>query len=682
MKKQTHFIFLMLLCFQLLSIIKVLAAGAPTLYMLHVQDNGDGLLQWSNPADMSDFKQYNIYRSDDNGNSFVFVSAITSDIVTGQVDIVNPSDYQYCYYVEFQSITDQKYRSDTLCEMNLALSYATGVVHLEWNSPTSPPLPSYRYEIYRKFTWDNYTLLGRIAQTQFNDTITVCDREVKYFVQLQLSSQFESNRSPVKSGIFKDVTPPVMPVLDSITVNYSTRKTELGWQPSSSPDVNGYIIYWNASTTGGYDFRELDTVYGVTHWIDNVHDAATKVYQYKIAAMDSCGNPSPATLYQNTILLAHTIDECEKSATFSWNSYQNMTGNVASYKIYVSENSGNLFLAGTIASTQTTFTLRNLNNHSNYRVIVRAVNSSGQITAASASDEFLFEVEETPYSAYISLVTVEENKYIRIKVLTNGNSYPFSKLNLYKSLQPDYGFTLFQTVNYQSGNPNFQFEDHDVDVQKNIYYYKAEIIGECENGGIFSNISHNILLTGEASASKINHLDAPSYESWQDGVMNYLIYRKMQMDTAFENIGSVPPSFMISFEDDVTDLFSFGSDFLYYMVAIPSVDDPARLEESMSNTILLKQMPTTYLPNAFCPNPASPNKVFMPINAFVDANSYLFVIYNRWGQVVFSTSNPYQGWDGTYKGQECPSGVYSYRLKYRYPDGAVYENSGSVTLLR
>lgn len=90
-----------------------------------------------------------------------------------------------------------------------------------------------------------------------------------------------------------------------------------------------------------------------------------------------------------------------------------------------------------------------------------------------------------------------------------------------------------------------------------------------------------------------------------------------------------------------------------------------------------------YTPNAFTPNGDGINDVFHPIGNVIDLESYDFNIYDRWGQVIFRSNDPYEGWDGTSGGKELPNGVYVFRT---FMVDAIlqerYEVFGHVTLFR
>jgi gliding motility-associated-like protein len=58
------------------------------------------------------------------------------------------------------------------------------------------------------------------------------------------------------------------------------------------------------------------------------------------------------------------------------------------------------------------------------------------------------------------------------------------------------------------------------------------------------------------------------------------------------------------------------------------------------------------------------------------------MVFNRWGELIFSTADPAEKWDGTYNGVVSQDGVYVYRVGYTLPYQKHKEVIGSVTLLR
>lgn len=87
------------------------------------------------------------------------------------------------------------------------------------------------------------------------------------------------------------------------------------------------------------------------------------------------------------------------------------------------------------------------------------------------------------------------------------------------------------------------------------------------------------------------------------------------------------------------------------------------------------------MPNVFSPNSDGENDRFRPIlfEGVIDAE---LIIYNRWGNEVFRTTNVKRGWDGTYNGNACSAGTYFWIVRYVPIKGQAQDLKGTVTLLR
>jgi gliding motility-associated-like protein len=89
-------------------------------------------------------------------------------------------------------------------------------------------------------------------------------------------------------------------------------------------------------------------------------------------------------------------------------------------------------------------------------------------------------------------------------------------------------------------------------------------------------------------------------------------------------------------------------------------------------------------PNAFTPNGDGMNDRFMP--HLVNIDEYDFFVYNRWGQLLFSstgnTGSSADGWDGTFNGEMQPLGVYVYYAQGFDIKGQPVKAEGHFTLLR
>lgn len=87
-----------------------------------------------------------------------------------------------------------------------------------------------------------------------------------------------------------------------------------------------------------------------------------------------------------------------------------------------------------------------------------------------------------------------------------------------------------------------------------------------------------------------------------------------------------------------------------------------------------------YTPDIFSPNDDSNNDFLCVYGNCIAEMKYS--VFNRWGQMVWTTETTEDCWDGTYNDKEMISGVYAYKLYVMLMDGTVIEDSGNVTLVR
>jgi len=90
-----------------------------------------------------------------------------------------------------------------------------------------------------------------------------------------------------------------------------------------------------------------------------------------------------------------------------------------------------------------------------------------------------------------------------------------------------------------------------------------------------------------------------------------------------------------------------------------------------------------YLPNVFTPNGDEYHPLFRPVEFDLEKMDYM--IYNRWGQLVYSGDIEAPGWDGTFEGIPVKQDVYIIRVRYEYTlhgEKIIGYLNGNITLLR
>lgn len=99
---------------------------------------------------------------------------------------------------------------------------------------------------------------------------------------------------------------------------------------------------------------------------------------------------------------------------------------------------------------------------------------------------------------------------------------------------------------------------------------------------------------------------------------------------------------------------------------------------------------TLLVPNAFSPSTTgsgggvpgtgSKNDVFLPL--MVGVTQFEMLVFNRWGELLFQSTDPTVGWDGYHKGQLCPQDVYVYKITAMYDNGQHIVRTGDINLIR
>jgi gliding motility-associated-like protein len=100
--------------------------------------------------------------------------------------------------------------------------------------------------------------------------------------------------------------------------------------------------------------------------------------------------------------------------------------------------------------------------------------------------------------------------------------------------------------------------------------------------------------------------------------------------------------------------------------------------------ITIEEVFSYFIPNSFTPDGDEFNQTFLPVltNGF-NPSDYSFLIFNRWGQIVFESKNAEVGWDGTFNGEIVPEGTYTYQLRASLIKNAdVINYTGHVSVLR
>lgn len=113
---------------------------------------------------------------------------------------------------------------------------------------------------------------------------------------------------------------------------------------------------------------------------------------------------------------------------------------------------------------------------------------------------------------------------------------------------------------------------------------------------------------------------------------------------------------------------------------VSAVKNGSSSVSSLSNVADVVPKPLVYIPNAFTPNGDGLNDGF-GVKA-EGIQEFLMEIYNRWGELIFSTTDINELWDGTYKGKKLDNTeVFVYKVTAQGIDNQTQRFNGRVTLV-
>lgn len=241
-------------------------------------------------------------------------------------------------------------------------------------------------------------------------------------------------------------------------------------------------------------------------------------------------------------------------------------------------------------------------------------------------------------------------------------------------------YTVYRQAN---GGPLNQIQDgitvpHYTDAAyspDNNYCYRVQYRDVCGNTSSTVAPVCPIVLTYTTTNKDEIILSWDPYNGWASGVQRYEVYK---YDLQHNPVGSpISTALQTTYiDDDLTD-----QGYYYVVRAFPVNADN---DESVSNEVMAIRNLRFAYPKAFTPDNQGPQenetfKVFVT-EEFID--QFEMKIFNRWGEMIFSTSDLLKGWDGKFNGTAQPEGTYTFIATLRDKSGRTYKRDGAVMLLR
>jgi len=674
--------------------VKAQCDNAVSIRCVSVDAVGDITLTWVNPSNLISCGWQNFYVEVSTTGGAGTYSQLgapilnpgqTSQLILASSLPASPLTQRLYFYIITNNSSHISYNSDTVSNIFLYSINNTSTAQLIWN-PISSPLPpasSSWYMIYREYN-NSWTLIDSTQNTNYLDTITYCQNTfLNYQVTIADSTLCISN-SNIDTGhtSYHNGIPPPISAMDTVSV--SGNNLELSWAKSQKNQVIGYRILKFSHTTATYNNFAYVLGVNTTHF-DTTADPSDSVYSFEIEAFDSCYKDGAISTAQNNIHLKVSEDRCAQENTLNWNSFVDLDGSIGGYRVFYSVNNGPFQILGTTDKSTTTYIDSNLYTREYRCYYIQVYDSARRDTTASSNivcDSIV--PAPRPKNDYLRTATVLLNTS-SIQIVGYVDSTSGAVYYAFQRSDSASGFVTVYKMTATHHTDSISYIDNSVNPVLRSYHYQIITLDSCDKPIDSSNIGQTMLLKAVGYSNGTNVLTWNDYKDWYAGPTQYLIYRSE--DGINYTLLSPPVTYtdagQNSFTDNITGITAGQGTFYYYVKAIEnnSAAYYPYTDTSYSNIAKAYQDPTVFIPDAFSPNGV--NRIFKPEGVFIDVKGYDFVILNRWGDVLFESTNPEIGWNGSDKGGKIvQEGVYVYLLTFTSSKGEYFQSKGTVTLLK
>lgn len=663
-------------------IVLCLSAGAvfaqvPKFYCVKITQSGSVDLLFNTVPEGEEFSGYLIDRWNDVTAEFDNIAMINDRTTAIYTDTaVNASNKVYKYRIRNGSVSSEcetmllRYQIDP----NNPLS-----VQLTWTSPGVDVLSEKqgRYNIYRCSKLNpEWIQSGSTETLTLADMLPVsCKDTVSYKIEL-LSQALDISVSNIISFPFGDVVPPGAPQVEGVRVDPATQKITLHWTRPTAEDTKGYqILKGNPAVVVDSVLNPDQTSYTF------VDESVQEVHLFSLVAFDQCYNTGLRTPLYNNIVLTATHEACDPNINLSWNDYE--LGENFKYRLYVKKGNGVFQAVKEFGPGTTSFYYPIEEGVTQYDFYVEAQGNSGHLGVSNIES---VSVADMPMAEFV---------YVRSLNVSDNNRKVDITAYLDSTLVVD-GYDLFRVaagnlaeaekavhIPY-SGKGHFSYQDLLPEKADRVNYsYFVAVPDACNlsyrKSGVVSVIPLSLDVSGDESKITVTW---QAYDGW-DKVNTYEIYRKRSLSDSWVHLASVGGG-QTFYEDIVAGDKELKADKTYYkVIAIEGGTPPDQVvSESSSMVAVLENESVVFIPSAFCPKSPEPGlSVFRPQCNYIKDGTYLFKVFSRSGDVLFETTDPNSGWDGTHNGEICPIGTYVYYLECKLSSGLLYQKGGVVNIV-
>jgi gliding motility-associated-like protein len=293
-----------------------------------------------------------------------------------------------------------------------------------------------------------------------------------------------------------------------------------------------------------------------------------------------------------------------------------------------------------------------------YQLTMNYANGSRSISLLKCGVGFSTEIP----TAIDNVSAVVGDNSVVLDWQTDPNFIP-AAFSLDKSIGGKYSF-LDTAVQKAYADSGYKVEDASC--------YRISYEDVCNNRSAVSLEACPIRLSGGLLKDNSINLSWTPYEGWTQGVSGYIVEKYSEDGQLLQTFQAGTGNTYVDTSDDL----NFQT-FVYVVKAVPVENG---LTQSASNRVFVLKDPNLFHPTAFTPNGDNLNDIFTVFGQYVVG--FEMKVFNRWGELMFTTTDIQTGWDGTFHGKQMPEGTYTFIAFITDRAGRTFKRSGSVLLLR
>ena len=672
---------------------------------VQVNQAGNASVTWDEAMDPSGvFEQYTIHLFEPSSGLVLETYNIPNPTDPANPSFVNTTydanTTELCYFVVAEGPAGTfGPSSDTLCSIHLTADPALtpGTVDLNFNSPwiASQNPPAFVEPLSVELeeadgSWSEIALVadnGGIMTAPYS--LNECSGDLVFRVrQPNVLASCEQASNQAGSSL-SDEFDPDPPLITAVQVDYAFQEALVEWNASPAADLAGYIIY---ICNGGFQMA-IDTLFDptATSYLDLNSNVQAYIESYNVAAFDSCfvaGDPDPGAASEfcaSSIFLNTTTTNCSDQATLTWTGGFNLPGDFAGYEIWINEenpsgsnNWSGLQMVQTLDGNLSQWEFEGANFGSTYQFHVAAQTTDGTPILSNVRT-LEFSYPGAPEFTSLRRATVSDSGAVNVIVDLDPNCVDVHAYTLQRKRYEDLDYFDISTLEGVAGM-TLQFEDATADTDAMSYQYRIQVSNDCGDSVGISNVAATVHVEGISDYQLLrNTLHWTPYADFPGATASYRIYRKSNNGGTTEVLMQLPAS-VLSFEDDVSNMLLSPGDFCYIIEATDANPGPdGSINYALSNTLCLTQEPLIWVPNAMLIG--GYNDEFKPVISFADFANYRLDIINRWGDVMYTTTDVESGWNGYLNGEPAQEGAYGYFITIQDGSGRIFEEQGMMTLL-